>query len=164
MNKLLVFDSLPSTNEFALNLENPYHGDSILAYRQTQGRGQYGRIWNSMPGGLYLSIILEDVNLDNITLEIGEIVRKYLEELTNEEFDIKLPNDILYRSEKICGILVESKTCGENVWAVAGIGLNVNNENYINLSKIMGRKLEILVVAENLRKQILEGINYGKNS
>jgi len=164
MSEFLVLDSLPSTNEYALNLKNPQHGDSILAYIQTQGRGQHGRIWDSQPGGLYLSIILKDINLDNITFKIGEIVKKYLESLTEKDFDIKLPNDILYNGRKICGILVESKTCGKDIWAVCGIGLNLNNENYINLKKIIGDKLDVLAVAKELKNRILEEIYCGKDS
>jgi len=158
MSKFLIYDSLPSTNELALSLKNPKHGDSVLAYRQTKGRGQHGRIWQSGLGGLYLSIILKDVNLADITLKIGEIVRGYLEDLTHQKFDIKLPNDILIKGEKICGILVESKTCGNDVWAVCGIGLNVNNENYINLKSIMGKELDILEVAKELKICVNMGV------
>ena len=160
MSEFLVYDSLPSTNEFAINLLNPMHGNSVLAYRQTNGRGQKDRVWQSDLGGLYLSIILKDVGLSNITLKIGKIMKKYLEDYTNHKFDIKLPNDILYKGEKICGILVESKTKGKSVCAVCGIGLNVNNnyKNYINLEKLMNEKQDVLLIAKKIRECILNGI------
>ena len=161
MDEFLIYDSLPSTNEFALGLlsQEPACGTSVLAYRQTAGRGQDGRIWQSDLGGLYLSIILRDVDLSDITLRIGNIAKGYLESV-GVNCDIKLPNDILYRGEKICGILVESRTRLKSVWAVCGIGLNVNNKysGYTNLSEILGRKLDILAVAKEIRECMINGI------
>ena len=160
MNEILIYNDLPSTNEFAINSQNLKHGDGILAYKQTKGRGQNGRAWQSNLGGLYLSIILKDIELNNITLKIGKLVKKYLDEYTNQKFEIKLPNDILYKGEKICGVLVESRTCGDSVLAVCGIGLNINNNynNYNNLSSIMGKEQDILKIAKKIRECILNEI------
>jgi BirA family biotin operon repressor/biotin-[acetyl-CoA-carboxylase] ligase len=44
---------------------------------------------------------------------------------------IKAPNDILLNERKVCGILVESASAGEQVlFAVAGFGINVYHTTF----------------------------------
>jgi len=162
MDDFLIFDTLPSTNEFALDLisENPSNGTAILALSQTKGRGQYGRVWDSSLGGLYLSIIIKNVILEGLTLKIGKIIQEFLQNLCKTNFEIKLPNDILFEGQKICGILIEAKTCGNNTYAVIGIGLNINNKwnNAPNLKEILRKELDCIEIAKQIRECILNGI------
>ena len=56
---LYLFDALTSTNEKLSQLVTDGQappGTIVIADRQTAGRGQRGRTWNSEPGGLYLSL------------------------------------------------------------------------------------------------------------
>ena len=56
-----IFDILPSTNDKLSQLiteENVLPGTIVIADRQTAGRGQRGRVWESEPGGLYLSMAI----------------------------------------------------------------------------------------------------------
>ena len=45
----LMFESLDSTNEFALKLIQPRQGMLVLAEGQTKGRGRFGRPWLAKP-------------------------------------------------------------------------------------------------------------------
>ena len=55
-----VWPSLPSTNLRArqLALDGAPAGTVVAALCQTQGRGRFGRVFESPPGGLYLSMVL----------------------------------------------------------------------------------------------------------
>jgi biotin-(acetyl-CoA carboxylase) ligase len=53
-------------------------------------------------------------------LAIAQVLRRYAIHAT-----IKWPNDILVDGKKICGILVESTSRGDEPWVIVGIGLNV---------------------------------------
>jgi len=55
------FDLLTSTNEKLAQLiaeENSPSGTIVIAKKQTAGRGQRGRKWDSDEGGLYLSLAI----------------------------------------------------------------------------------------------------------
>lgn len=59
--RLLSFDSLPNTNEYAtqLSADPANDGTVIFAREQTAGRGQPGRRWHSPAGGgVWLSVIV----------------------------------------------------------------------------------------------------------
>ena len=54
---------------------------------------------------------------------------------------IKLPNDILADGKKIAGILIENKVIGQNwLQSIIGIGLNVNQTNFVNLPLAVSMK------------------------
>ncbi|MCK9266595.1 biotin--[acetyl-CoA-carboxylase] ligase [bacterium] len=116
----------------------------IVADEQTQGRGRYGKIWTSNIGGLYFSWLIKAE--DNLTTFISELTTFSLVE-TLKSFKIicgiKLPNDIIYKGQKISGILIEKKGDFYNI----GIGINVSNEisdvkQGVSMSMILGRSVE----------------------
>ncbi|HUS31055.1 MAG TPA: hypothetical protein VMZ53_21240, partial [Kofleriaceae bacterium] len=53
-------ESCASTNDEAARLARAgaSRGTVVIAERQTAGRGRDGRVWESPPGGLYMSIVL----------------------------------------------------------------------------------------------------------
>ena len=54
-------------------------------------------------------------------------LRKGIEEVYGVQSEVKWPNDIVVDGKKLAGILVETKISGpELVYAIVGIGLNVN--------------------------------------
>lgn len=133
--RILVFDSLPSTNDTAARLASDpnHHGTVVTAVHQTAGRGQYGRQWQSRPGAsLLLSVALNPpaalrrpvVLIAWAAVAVAEAIRR----LTGVPARIKWPNDLLIRGKKVCGILTESVVCGADVRSVVGIGLNVHQE------------------------------------
>ena len=93
-------------------------GDVILADRQTAGRGRFGRRWMSPAGGLYATFILEARPLPSI--HAGLAVARAMGSL-GLAVDLKWPNDVLVREEKLGGILVEA--AGHHI--LVGVGVNL---------------------------------------
>jgi BirA family biotin operon repressor/biotin-[acetyl-CoA-carboxylase] ligase len=99
---------------------------------QTSGRGRLGRTWFcEKDKDIAMSVLLPIdkkvspflPNLTQITaISIAQVLEK-----KGVALKIKWPNDILINDRKVCGILLEGVSLGENVKIVAGIGLNVNS-------------------------------------
>jgi BirA family biotin operon repressor/biotin-[acetyl-CoA-carboxylase] ligase len=128
-----------STNELALRRVSeafgrgagPPVGLVITAERQTAGRGQHGRAWQSPPGGLYLSAIVGDVpaeTRDRFALVAGCAAIAALEALDAPQTHIWWPNDLFIGGKKVGGILCESFSCGEAWVVVVGMGINVQTQ------------------------------------
>ena len=141
---LFCYHSLPSTNDVARELaaSGASEGVGVLAFEQTAGRGRQGRSWSSPGGlGLYLSIVLRPRikarESPILTLASAVAVAETLTADFGVAADIKWPNDVMARGRKICGILVESATEGDQLqYAVLGIGVNVSQRNFpANLSQ-----------------------------
>ena len=133
MPEIIWIDEVGSTNDLAKELlrTNPEPGTIVSTHKQTNGRGQYGRVWLFEEGALAFSVILKFQNTvpENLTVRIGECVAAAVTEQLGyapEGMHIKLPNDILVGDKKICGILTEAQTIGKTIWVVCGIGLNAN--------------------------------------
>jgi BirA family biotin operon repressor/biotin-[acetyl-CoA-carboxylase] ligase len=128
--RVLVFDALPSTNDYAaaLAVDPANSGVVVLAEFQTAGRGQYGRTWQSRPGtSILMSAVIDPPDgLDRpvvLTAWAAVSVAAAVRHLTGVPAAIKWPNDVLVRGKKVCGVLIERR---HGAAVVAGIGLNVN--------------------------------------
>ncbi|MFQ5480530.1 MAG: biotin--[acetyl-CoA-carboxylase] ligase [Thermodesulfobacteriota bacterium] len=132
--KIHFFESLPSTNNKALELARTGapEGTLIISETQTNGRGRLGREWSSPPGvNLYASIILRPRaaahELQGITLLGAIAVAEAVARFSRRPPDVKWPNDILIDSKKVAGILMEMYTEAEMTsFVIAGIGVNLN--------------------------------------
>ena len=132
MFKFYHFTSLTSTNDKARDFADKGYSDLVvIASKQEKGRGRLGRKWSSSLGGLYMTILLREKNLDKVkylTLISAVSVAKTIKDLTKLNAKVKWPNDVLINDKKICGILTETITNKNNNYALIGIGLNVNQE------------------------------------
>jgi BirA family transcriptional regulator, biotin operon repressor / biotin---[acetyl-CoA-carboxylase] ligase len=133
-NEIVVVEEAGSTNDLAwaaLERGTP-EGFVVFAERQTAGRGQYGRRWESAPyQGLWLSTLLRPAltlqESPQLTSLLAKVVAETITEQTGCAATIKAPNDIYIAGRKVAGILVEGRTeNGGSYVAVAGIGINVN--------------------------------------
>jgi BirA family transcriptional regulator, biotin operon repressor / biotin---[acetyl-CoA-carboxylase] ligase len=108
----------------------------VLAETQTAGRGRRGRPWLSPPGlNLYLSCLKRFdqgfAALSGLSLAIGVIVLRALEQLGIAGAALKWPNDVLAITAgqpggKLAGILVElSGEYQGPCAAIIGIGINL---------------------------------------
>jgi BirA family biotin operon repressor/biotin-[acetyl-CoA-carboxylase] ligase len=130
---LLCLEEVPSTNDLvkARAEEGGSEGWTIVAGRQTAGRGRCGRKWESnSAGGLYMSVLLRpDWPADEsarLAVVGGVAVYCALETLGVRGLSLKWPNDVLVRGRKVSGILVEPRiSSGRIEFAVVGIGVNV---------------------------------------
>jgi len=112
------------------------HGMTILAERQTAGRGRRGRTWHSpAQGNIYVSVIVvpqQGANrigpwLSWIPLFSALAVADCLSTQTNLPVSVKWPNDLLIGEKKVGGILCEQTTAPDRTMAIViGIGLNIN--------------------------------------
>src|SRR2546423_10772902 len=133
-NEIVVVEETASTNDLVWEAaeRGAAVGFVVFAERQTKGRGQYGRRWESAPyQGLWFSVLLRPaITLRDsrlLTSQLAEIVAATIAAETGCSPTIKPPNDIYVADRKVAGVLVEGRTTGDGSYvAVAGIGINVN--------------------------------------
>ena len=128
--KKFYYKKIKSTNNKALmHIKKGGEKGVILAEFQTKGKGQRGNKWISFKGNLFMSVFFEiqkKLSLNKITKINCAIVQKCLQKLIKCKVDIKKPNDILIKQQKVCGILQETVFKMEKKFLVVGIGINLN--------------------------------------
>ncbi|WP_430613479.1 biotin--[acetyl-CoA-carboxylase] ligase [Flavobacterium sp. JP2137] len=168
---IIKLDATPSTNIYLKELlaQMPLENYTVVVTEnQTQGRGQRGSKWVSESGSnLTFSVLIKDLLLRaedvftlNILVSVGII--KALENLKINSLAVKWPNDILSGNKKIGGILIENifKSNGDVV-SVVGIGLNVNQKNFIDypqassLSVVAGCDFDKAVLLREIVAQLI---------
>lgn len=132
LGSLDVHWELDSTSsELQRRLSIPDDFQFVMAETQTAGRGRRGKPWLSPPGlNLYLSVTKRFdagfAGLSGLSLAIGVIVMRTLEDLGIHTAGLKWPNDVLAADAKLAGVLVElSGEFQGPCAAVIGIGLNI---------------------------------------
>lgn len=130
--KTIHYEEIDSTQkEVWRRLENRI---IISADIQTDGIGTHGRKWyTTEKGNVAFSIgiaLNANINkLNNLTFEIAETILEIFDDLYKIKLEIKLPNDIMIKNQKVGGILTETKLQGEIVKYLAiGIGINTNQQ------------------------------------
>jgi BirA family biotin operon repressor/biotin-[acetyl-CoA-carboxylase] ligase len=122
-----------STNQLLWDLQHQGYSPPLaaIAREQTAGRGQWGRTWQSPPGGLYLSLWLET----NLPINHGPHLVlwsawgiAYALIQHGIPVQVKWPNDLLLKGKKLAGIKTESKISGDTITAaIIGVGINWTN-------------------------------------
>lgn len=137
----LHFDTLTSTNEYAMNLlskSKPSEGTVISALYQSTGRGQYGSRWHNEVGkAITLSVIFHPIFLNireqfdlNIAIALG-VYDCLRENCKIVDLSVKWPNDIYAGKRKLGGILIQNSLSGKKITSsVVGIGLNLNQQDF----------------------------------
>ena len=133
MFKFYNFKILTSTNDKAKELARRDDNNLVVvSEKQKKGRGRFGREWISELGGLYMTILLKEKNLDKVkylTLIATIAVAKSIRKLTKLNVLVKWPNDVLINDKKVCGILTETISSIEN-YTLVGIGANINQKKF----------------------------------
>jgi len=108
---------------------------TVVAKKQTAGRGQRGSEWFSEKGkNLTFSVFIKFKNSkliyrNYLNFAISLAIYEVLEDQKVKDLSIKWPNDILSVNKKIGGILIENSIKKNLLHAtIIGIGLNVNQE------------------------------------
>ncbi|MGO4819341.1 biotin--[acetyl-CoA-carboxylase] ligase [Flavobacterium sp. W22_SRS_FP1] len=143
--KLIKLDAIDSTNDFLKGLSNEQQLENftvVTAENQTKGKGQMGSVWDSEVGNnLTMSVFIKDsVSEVNqiFVLNVGVAIAivQALENFNIPNLMIKWPNDIMSYNFKIAGILIENSIKSNGtIHSIVGLGLNVNQTNFINLPK-----------------------------
>lgn len=133
--KVYDFEEIVSTNTYAK--ESIFNEDAlVVASKQSGGRGRLGHSFYSPEGGLYFSLVRQEISEDDLTvltLKAGCAVCSSLEKLLDYRGDakaspirIKWVNDIYISDKKICGILCE-KTRDK---VIIGVGINFSADGF----------------------------------
>tara|TARA_X000001036_G_scaffold427500_1_gene456168 strand:+ start:838 stop:1410 length:573 start_codon:yes stop_codon:yes gene_type:complete len=152
--KIIKMKCVQSTNNIALKLikkkkTNPTLITSIV---QTNGKGTMGKKWISKKGNLFISIFFEikekKINFKQYALLNAYLFKDIITKFTKIKIDIKWPNDLLIKKEKICGILQEIIHYGAKTYLIVGVGINTNispiikNYKVTSLNNVLNKKID----------------------
>lgn len=137
-HRIIWVEETGSTNDDARELARlgAPHGLVVLAEMQRTGRGRRGAQWISPPRqNLLFSIVLRpDVPMELwprmahcAAVGIATGLEMWRPSLAPQ---IKWPNDVYLTGRKMGGILLEVSAQGNAAFAVLGLGLNVNGEDF----------------------------------
>lgn len=169
--RIFRYDTLTSTNTEASRIASELsHGDTIVAYEQTSGRGQRGNSWESEPGkNLTFSLFLRPDKIEasksfllSMAVSVG-IVNALKRFLPDENIEIKWPNDIYLNDRKLAGILIENTFVGSFIsQSIVGIGLNVNQKKFVSdapnpvsMSQIMDKEFDKEIILKTVVESII---------
>lgn len=111
------------------------HGALVTADFQTRGRGRRGRVWDAAPGeSALMSFVLRPRAAPPDAWQLGFVAALAVADaLAGFGLDsrLKWPNDVLIGGNKVAGVLVEAVPLQTGWAAIAGIGLNVNQGEFI---------------------------------
>ena len=145
LTQIIKLDATESTNLYLKDLMSSTtlkDYTTVVTNRQTKGRGQTGTSWESEEGKNLTFSVLK--NFDSLEVEhqfrlnilVSLALHTALTDLNIPKVKIKWPNDIMSGTNKICGILIENVLNGSLVKrSIIGIGLNVNQNSFGNLTK-----------------------------
>ncbi len=144
----------------ALAREGCAHLTTVVADKQTGGRGRLQRRWFSEPGGLYFTVVLrpEMPVLESFKLSFlaSQTMAGLLRRMLAVDARVKWPNDILVDGAKLSGMLTEMEAeIDRVVFLNIGMGVNVNNDPpalaapAVSLKRLIGREVP--------RKDLLAG-------
>lgn len=132
--KTIHFETIDSTNTYLKeNYEDLDNFTFVSADFQSAGRGRNNRNWKSEKGeNLLFSLLIKDKALIDKFSSLSVISAfSIIKALNLEHLSIKWPNDIYYKDSKLCGILLEAVTRNEIECLIIGIGLNVNQREFV---------------------------------
>lgn len=169
---LIVLPETDSTNTYLTQLcdEQPtavQEFTTIIAERQTAGKGQRGNSWESEDfRNITFSFVLYPTFIEaRRQFILSQIVSLSIKEELDEWTDgisIKWPNDIYWNEKKICGILIENDLTGHRIGrSISGIGVNINQElfrsnapNPVSLKQITGQEHDRYLILANIMKRL----------
>lgn len=171
--KELFFETIDSTNTYLKqNYENLDNFTFVRADLQTSGRGRSSRKWLSKKGdNLLFSLLIKDKELINkyksLSINSAYLVLKILEEYGLKNLSLKWPNDIYVNGNKICGILLESVSKQEIECLIIGIGLNVNQKEFVgdylikptSMINELNKDIDLIELKNKIFNSLLNNLN-----
>jgi len=130
--RLIKMKSVKSTNDIAIRLikKNELKPTLITTLIQRKGRGTMGKRWISQKGNLFISIFFEinqkKINFKQFAILNAYLIKKIITKYASQKIDIKWPNDLLIKKEKVCGILQEVIDHNSKKFLIIGVGINTN--------------------------------------
>lgn len=179
--KLIVLDTIDSTNNYLkANADNYPTGTVIASREQTGGKGRLGRAWQSKKDDtISFSVLLRPeispMEVSAITPLCGLVVAKALNEYFDFNAKIKWPNDVIIGNKKLVGILTEMNCEFDKVdFIVVGIGINILNKDFpeeiagkatscaLESDKEIDKNVLLSIILKHIEDILLKG-NYSFN-
>ena len=135
---IMLLDEVSSTQEYLKSKinENVF---CVISKSQTSGKGTNNRKFYSPSGGIYLSLMVKGLcvsNLSFLTPYAAVVVTNAIEKVCMVNPKIKWVNDVYLNDKKLSGILTETSiSSGKLDYAIVGIGINVEKQNFPNFSQ-----------------------------
>jgi len=134
------YETVDSTNEEAKRLLKAGEiADAalIIAREQTAGKGTKGREWFSPKNsGIYLTVVQNfsepisiKTNTNELTINIGEALAHYFQEVHKIPVSTKPINDLYLNGKKLAGILTEAFSSKGKIRAII-VGLGINTKSH----------------------------------
>lgn len=121
-----VLEETPSTQD-AAETRDASPGTFVTAWRQTAGRGRFGRHWDDTGDlGIATTFIIDAQPAERLALVGAIAAAEAAESALGSAVGIKWPNDVVVDGRKLAGVLIERS--GARV--LIGIGLNVSHESF----------------------------------
>lgn len=131
--EIILIDEVSSTQDYIKSLM-PSEVFAVIAKSQTLGKGTNNRRFYSPSGGIYLSVVVKGLKLDELhflTPYTAVIVSNAIEKACKVKTGIKWVNDIYLSDKKVAGILTETSISGGGLdYAVIGIGINAKRQKF----------------------------------
>ena len=123
----LHFKSVGSTNDLCRDeCKKQFKSILITADKQTAGRGRNQKKWESPSGNISFSYGFFCKKPHNaLSLLAGLKTTIAVDRIFSKSVGLKWPNDLIYQSKKVGGILIESENYEDNFLIIVGIGLNL---------------------------------------
>ncbi len=170
-----ILDTVNSTNNYAMakvHAGMASHGMVWFTHEQTDGKGQRGKSWEMEPcKNIAMSLVLETGQLSAtqqfyLSAAIALACFDFFAGYAGGETKIKWPNDLYWRDRKAGGILIENIFHGKQwKWAIAGIGVNVNQtkfgsgiKNPVSLKQITGKEFNTVNAAKELYALLMKNV------
>lgn len=151
----IELQSVDSTNIYAralISADLAQDGACIFAHEQTAGRGQRGKKWIAEKGANIAVTTLLKPDFLSLSQQfwlstcVAVSAHQWLQKYLGDDLKIKWPNDLYWQDRKAGGILIESVIGSNWLWAIIGVGVNVNQTvfpelatNAVSIKQITGK-------------------------
>lgn len=170
-----ILDRVESTNNYAMEAVRAGmagHGKAWFSCNQSSGKGQRGNKWQSEPGkNIALSIVIQpgQFKLSHpfyLSAAIAIACYDFFSAYAGKYVSIKWPNDLYWHNKKAGGILIENIHFGKEwKWSVAGIGININQDDFdiglknpVSLCQVTGEYYDLIALAAELYQTVMKKI------
>ena len=126
LHRAIVLEETPSTQD-APETRAARPGTVVTAWRQTAGRGRFGRQWSdTASAGIAATFVVDSQPAERLALAAAIAAAEAAESALGTRVGIKWPNDVVVGGRKLAGVLIETSS-GR---ALVGIGLNVGQRAF----------------------------------
>ena len=124
--RAVVLEQVASTQD-APEARGGAMGTIVTAWRQSAGRGRFGRPWSDTgEDGVAATFVVEAQQAERLAMASAVAAAEAVESALGSRAGIKWPNDVVVRGRKIAGVLIEVG----GARALVGIGINVSQRAF----------------------------------